>query len=70
MSRIRLDKQVRTSSNPDSLVITNGSSEVVFLSPSTGADRLVFYDDSGTEITWLTLGTNLSNAADPSIAPD
>ena len=60
MSRIRLDKQIKVSTTPASLVRTNSSNELEYFAPSTGADRILFYDDSAVDVAWLNLGSNLS----------
>lgn len=53
-------KQLERSTTPGSVFVTDASDIPVILAPSTGADRILFYDHSGTEMNWLTLGTNLS----------
>ena len=53
-------KQVESSATPGSFVAYNASNELVLLAPTTGADRIPFYDDSATAGAFLTLGTNLS----------
>lgn len=59
-TRIRLAEQLQQSSTPSSIIYTDGSNNPLYFAPSTGADRILFYDDSAASIQWLNLGTNLS----------
>ena len=59
ITKIKLT-QLANSTTPGSVVGTDASNNVVHVAPTTGADRLVFYDDSATALAFLTLGTNLS----------
>jgi hypothetical protein len=59
-TRIRIGKQLSTSTIPSSIMTTNASNEAQWFAPSTGADRIFFYDDSANSVAWLDLGTNLS----------
>ncbi len=59
-TRIRIAEQLQQSSTPSSILYTDGSNNPSYFAPSTGADRILFYDDSATSIQWLNLGTNLS----------
>lgn len=58
-SKVHLN-QVNPSTTPGSFVTTDASNVVVYIAPTTGADRIPFYDDSTTAAGFLTLGTNLS----------
>lgn len=59
VTKIKLT-QLANSTTPGSVVGTDSSNNVVHVAPTTGADRIVFYDDSATALAFLTLGTNLS----------
>lgn len=59
-TRLRIGKQLEVSTTPSSLIYSNGSNEATWLAPSTGADRILFYDDSATSLAWLSLGSGLS----------
>lgn len=52
--------QLVSSSAPGAVIGTDASNIPAFVVPTSGADRIVFYDDSATAIAFLTLGTNLS----------
>lgn len=53
-------KQVENSSTPGSIPAYDASNILSIVAPTTGADRIPFYDDSATAMAFLTLGTNLS----------
>jgi len=53
-------KQLENSTVPGSFVAYDGSNILSILTPTTGADRIPFYDDSAAAGAFLTLGTNLS----------
>lgn len=53
-------KQVENSSTPGSIPAYDASNVLSIIAPTTGADRIPFYDDSATAMAFLTLGTNLS----------
>ena len=59
VTKIKLT-QLANSTTPGSVLGTDSSNNVVHVAPTTGADRIVFYDDSATALAFLTLGTNLS----------
>ncbi len=59
-TRLRIGKQLAKSTTPSSVMISDPSNESQWLAPSTGADRLFFYDDSANSVAWLNLGDNLS----------
>lgn len=59
-TRLRIAKQLQTSTTAASVMVSNSSSEAEWLAPSTGADRILFYDDSAGAWANLTIGTNLS----------
>jgi hypothetical protein len=59
-TRLRIAKQLQTSTTAASVMVSNSSSEAEWLAPSTGADRILFYDDSASAWANLTVGTNLS----------
>lgn len=60
LTKIRIGKQLAASSNPRSILITDGSSEPAYFAPTTGADSILFWDDSVSNWAPLTIGTNLS----------
>jgi hypothetical protein len=53
-------RQIESSTGPGAFLTTDSSNIPVFIVPSSGADRIPFYDDSATGAAFLTLGTNLS----------
>lgn len=59
-TRLRIQKQLQQSTLPGAVMITGASGEPAYLEPSVGADRVPFYDDSASVVTWLSLGTGLS----------
>lgn len=59
-TRFRIDEQMQLSSNPRSILITDGSNKPSYFAPTTGADTILFWDDSASNWAQLTLGTNLS----------
>lgn len=59
-TRLRIGKQLAKSASASSVMISDPSNEAQWFAPSTGADRLFFYDDSAGSVAWLNLGTNLS----------
>jgi hypothetical protein len=59
ITKVKL-KQLENSTTPGSILTTSASNEVQFSAPTTGADRLWFYDDSAAQTVQLTIGTNLS----------
>lgn len=52
--------QLKFSTVPGSFIASDASNIFTILTPTTGADRIPFYDDSATAAGFLTLGTNLS----------
>lgn len=52
--------QLKNSTTPGSIIGSDASNVFGIIAPSTGADRIPFYDDSASTIAFLTLGTNLS----------
>lgn len=58
-TKLKLNQLV-SSSAPGAIIGTDVSNIPAFVVPTSGADRIVFYDDSATAIAFLTLGTNLS----------
>ena len=59
-TRLRIGKQLEVSTTPSSLIYSNGSNEATWFAPSTGADRILFYDDSANSLAWLSLGSGIS----------
>lgn len=59
-TRFRIDKQVERSVSPSSIIISNGSNEGIWFAPSTGADRIFFYDNSANSVAWLDVSTGLT----------
>lgn len=59
-TRFRIDEQMQLSTNPRSILITDGSNKAAYHSPSTGSDTILFWDDSASNWSQLTIGTNLS----------
>ena len=59
-TRLRIQKQLQQSTLPGAVMVTTTSGEPTYLDPTVGADRIPFYDDSASALTWLTLGTGLS----------
>lgn len=59
LTKIRIGKQLAASSQPQSILITDGSSEPAYFAPTTGADRLLMWDNSASSWASATLGTNL-----------
>lgn len=59
-TQVRLDVQSQPSASPQSILITDASSKPSYFAPTTGADRLLMYDDSANAWASATLGTNLS----------
>lgn len=59
-TKIRINEQLQASTLPGALIATGASGKPAYLEPVTGADRIPFYDDSASGLTWLTLGTGLS----------
>lgn len=60
LTKLRIGKQLAASSNPRSILITDGSSEPAYFAPTTGADSILFWDDSASNWAPLAIGTNLS----------
>jgi len=60
LTKIRIGKQLAASSNPRSILITDGSSEPAYFAPTTGADTLLMWDESASAWAQATLGTNLN----------
>ena len=52
--------QLKFSTVPGSFIASDASNIFTIVAPTTGADRIPFYDDSATAAGYLTLGTNLS----------
>jgi len=61
-TRIRIEQQLQKSVTPSSILYTNASNNPAYFAPSTGADRILFYDDSATSLAWLNIGAGLSLA--------
>lgn len=59
-TRFRIDEQMALSSTPRSILITNAVNKPEYFAPTTGADTIFFWDDSSSNWSQLTLGTNLS----------
>lgn len=59
-TRIRIAEQLQTSSSARSILITDANSKPAYFAPPSGADRILFWDDSSSNWAHLTLGTNLS----------
>ncbi len=53
-------RQLEPSSSPSSLIYTNGSNTPIYFAPSTGADRILFWDNSASSIAWLDYGAGLT----------
>lgn len=59
-TRIRIAEQLQTSTSARSILITDASSKPSYFAPTTGADTILFWDDSAAAWSPLTIGTNLS----------
>lgn len=59
-TRLRIGKQLAKSASARSILITDASSEAAYYAPVTGADTILFWDDSATNWAQLTIGDNLS----------
>lgn len=59
-TKIRIAEQLQASSSARSILITDGSSKPAYHAPTTGADTILFWDDSASNWAPLTIGTNLS----------
>ena len=59
-TRLRIDEQMQLSAAPQSILITNASNKPAYFAPSTGSDKILFYDDSANSWASLNIGTNLS----------
>lgn len=59
-TRIRIQQQLQQSASPQSIIITDGSNNPTYFAPSTGSDKILFYDDSANSWASLSIGTNLS----------
>lgn len=59
-TKIRIAEQLQASTNPRSILITDSSSKPAYHAPTTGADTILFWDDSATNWAPLTIGSNLS----------
>lgn len=59
-TKIRIAEQLQASTNPRSILITDSSSKPAYHAPTTGADAILFWDDSATNWAPLTIGANLS----------
>lgn len=59
-TKLRISEQLQASTLPGAIMATSTSGKPTYLEPVTGADRIPFYDDSATGLTWLTLGAGLS----------
>ena len=53
-------RQLEQSTSPSSIIYTNGSNVPIYFAPSTGADRILFYDNSASSIAWLDIGAGLT----------
>lgn len=55
-------RQLEQSTTPSSILYTNGSNTPIYFAPSTGADRILFWDNSASSIAWLDWGAGLTIA--------
>jgi len=53
-------RQLEQSTSPSSILYTNGSNVPIYFAPSTGADRILFWDNSASSIAWLDYGAGLT----------
>jgi len=59
-TRLRIDKQLEQSTIASSILYSNTSNEAAWFSPSLGSDRILFWDDSASTISWLSIGSGLT----------
>ena len=59
-TRLRIDKQLEQSTIASSILYSNSSNEAAWFSPSLGSDRILFWDDSASTISWLSVGSGLT----------
>jgi hypothetical protein len=59
-TRIRIAEQLQTSAAARSILITDASSKPAYFAPSTGANRILYWDDTNSQWANLSIGTNLS----------
>lgn len=59
-TKARIAEQLQASTSARSILITDGSSKPSYHAPTTGADTILFWDDSASNWQPLTVGTNLS----------
>ena len=61
-TRLRIAKQLELSVNSGggAIMTTNGSKEAIWLEASTGADKILFWDQSAGANDWLNIGSGLT----------
>ena len=59
-TRIRIAEQLQTSAAAQSILITDSSNKPSYFAPSTGTDKILFYDDSANAWASLNIGAGLA----------
>ena len=59
-TKIRIAEQLQASSSARSILITDSSSKPSYHAPTTGADSILFWDDSASNWAPLTMGSGIA----------